>query len=105
MESNKLKSPSGIFYVPVILLVLLTILSGDSRSIGNAAASNDAPIPLLKAGHPVDWWFVFKFNSKAFPGCGGSATRTCPFGGSVQNYKAFGQQFVYASSESASLQE
>src|SRR2546421_12659613 len=37
--------------------------------------------PLLQKGHPVDWWFVFKFNSAAFPGCGSGADRTCPFGG------------------------
>ena len=27
------------------------------------------PMPLLAAGHPVDWWFVFKFNAASFPGC------------------------------------
>ena len=64
----------------------------------------DAPTPLLKAGHPVDWWFVFKLNSKAFPGCGAGVTRTCAFGGKVQDYPAFGQQFAYASSENATLQ-
>jgi hypothetical protein len=32
-------------------------------------------------------------------------TRQCIFGGDVQNYKAFGQQFVYASSENPSLQK
>jgi hypothetical protein len=65
----------------------------------------DAPAPLLKAGHPVDWWFVFKLNAKSFPGCGAGVTRQCTFGGTVQDYKAFGQQFVYASSESAKLQQ
>ena len=65
----------------------------------------DAPVPLLKAGHAVDWWFVFKLNSKAFPGCGAGVTRTCTFGGNVQNYKVFGQQFVYASSENGTLQQ
>jgi hypothetical protein len=64
----------------------------------------DAPAPLLKAGHAVDWWFVFKLNSKNFPGCGAGATRQCTFGGKVQDYKAFGQQFVYASSENGKLQ-
>ena len=29
--------------------------------------------PLLQKGREVSWWFVFKFNSKVFPGCGGSA--------------------------------
>jgi hypothetical protein len=63
------------------------------------------PVPLLAKGHPVDWWFVFKFNSKSFPACGGTAVRTCTFGGSVQPYKAFGQQFVFSSSEKKSLQK
>jgi hypothetical protein len=60
--------------------------------------------PLLQQGKPVDWWFVFKFNSASFPGC--DATRTCTFGGDVQKYKEpYGQQFVYASSASATLQK
>jgi hypothetical protein len=58
-------------------------------------------MPLLAKGHPVDWWFVFKLDAKAFPNCGGGDV-TCPFGGSKQSYSA-GQQFVYASSEAPAL--
>jgi len=65
----------------------------------------DAPAPLLKTSHAVDWWFVFKLNSKTFPGCGAGVARNCTFGGQVQDYKAFGQQFVYASSENGKLQQ
>jgi hypothetical protein len=61
-------------------------------------------LPLLATGHPVDWWFVFKLNSAVFPGCGGTATRACLFGGKVQDYQHFSQQFVYASSETRRLQ-
>jgi hypothetical protein len=68
------------------------------------AVAADAPAPLLKNGHPVDWLFVFKFNAKAFPGCGEGVTRVCTFGGKVQDYKAFGQQFAFASSEKPKLQ-
>ncbi len=67
-----------------------------------------APYPMLQKGHPVDWWFVFKLNSGQFPKCGGTDTRTCPFGGSVQttpNYLNFGQQYVYASSDAATLKD
>ena len=64
-----------------------------------------APSPLLQKGRPVDWWFVFKFNAATFPGCSEGATRTCPFGGDVQPYQSFSQQFVYASSESPTLQQ
>jgi hypothetical protein len=60
--------------------------------------------PLLKTGQPVNWWFVFKFNAGAFPGCADSVPRACLFGGSVQQYKQFGQQFAYASSLDQSLQ-
>jgi len=75
-----------------------------------AAASSPSPgpsvlLPLLAKGHPVDWWFVFKLNSAVFPGCGGTATRACLFGGKVQNYQHFSQQFVYASSEARTLQQ
>jgi Deoxyribonuclease II len=70
----------------------------------NAGVSG-APVPLLAKGHPVDWWFVFKFNSAAFPKCGSGSVRSCPFGGQVQNYSAFSQQFVFASSENHTLQQ
>jgi hypothetical protein len=64
-----------------------------------------APYPMLTRGHPVAWWFVFKFNAAAFPGCGASATRSCLFGGTPQPYTNFGQQYVYASSEAPTLQQ
>ncbi|MBA8733383.1 deoxyribonuclease II family protein [Chromobacterium violaceum] len=72
-----------------------------------AQPSQAAPSPLLDAGHPVNWWFAFKFNAAAFPGCGGSArVNSCQFGGSPQSYtggKSFSQQYVYASSSQPSL--
>jgi hypothetical protein len=66
------------------------------------------PYPLLAKGHPVDWWFVFKLNAAIFPKCARGDTRSCSFGGTVQTtpaYKKFGQQYVYASSESPTLQD
>jgi hypothetical protein len=65
-----------------------------------------APTPLLDKGHAVDWWFVFKFNTKSFPECSDGTPRECPFGGTAQEYHSgFGQQFVYASSEAPTLQK
>lgn len=64
-----------------------------------------APVPLLAPGQPVNWWFVFKFNAASFPECGGDVQRTCLFGGSVQPYESFSQQFVYASSANGALQQ
>jgi hypothetical protein len=64
-----------------------------------------APVPLLKTGQPVNWWFVFKFNAGSFPECAGGIQRTCLFGGAVQPYKTFGQQFAFASSSNGTLQE
>jgi Deoxyribonuclease II/Bacterial SH3 domain len=62
------------------------------------------PMPLLAAGHPVDWWFVFKFNAASFPGCDRGAERTCVFGGQVQSsWRSFSQQFAVASSEAKNL--
>lgn len=55
---------------------------------------------------PVDWWFVFKFNAANFPGCKKNVARVCRFGGQPASYySAFGQQFVYASSEYRTFQE
>jgi Deoxyribonuclease II len=62
-------------------------------------------MPLLAAGHFVDWWFVFKFNAASFPGCARGAARTCWFGGQMQSsWRSLSQQFAVASSETKSLQ-
>lgn len=101
---------------PVLLAVLALASTLPEATRTNSAAHPpgvgknvkpvSAPVPLLAKGHEVGWWFVFKLNSATFPGCGGSATRVCQFGGAVQNYKSpFGQQFAYASSDSHSLQQ
>jgi len=75
-------------------------------SVAASSQTSNAPLtPLLKAGQPVDWWFVFKFNAASFPGCGDDAQRACPFGGTVQAYKQFSQQFAYASSANHQLQQ
>lgn len=82
-------------YLPLLLITLWGALL--------AAADAPAPVPLLKTGQPVDWWFVFKFNAQSFPGCG-SPHRVCLFGGTVQPYWSFGQQFALASSANETLQ-
>jgi hypothetical protein len=105
MVSNKFKPQISMFLWFAIVFVALGVMSASPHHIGHAVPSNDAPVPLLEEGHPVSWWFVFKFNSATFPGCGGAASRTCPFGGEVQNYKALGQQFVYSSNEAPALQK
>lgn len=71
----------------------------------SSAGVSSAPLPLLSKGHPVDWWFVFKFNSASFPKCSSASVRSCPFGGQVQDYSKFSQQFVFASSENHALQQ
>jgi hypothetical protein len=68
-------------------------------------ATEETPKPLIAKGHPVDWWFVFKFNSASFPACPAAATRACLFGGQVQtSWRSFSQQYAVASNESKSLQ-
>jgi hypothetical protein len=83
------------------LLASLTIFQSIAPLTAQPAS---APAPLLKSGQPVDWWFVFKFNAGSFPGCGGGAQRACLFGGTVQHYREFSQQFAYASSVDHKLQ-
>jgi len=80
-----------------VLGVLLLLLSA-------AALADPAPAPLLSAGHPVDWWYTFKFNSASFPECSAGAARACAFGGTAQGYQHWGQQYAYASSEQPTLQ-
>jgi len=83
-------------------ILLLTLFIG----IGNTTkvfAEATAPTPLLSEGQAVDWWFVFKFNSKSFEGCG---VRKCLFGGNVTDYgDRYSQQYVYASSNNSKLQK
>jgi hypothetical protein len=89
-----------------ILLACLATPTGFSGQIRHAWSAEEAPRPLLAAGQPVDWWFVFKFNSHTFAGCGvGTGKRTCAFGGEVQAMQPFGQQFAYASSKGGSLEQ
>ncbi len=69
-------------------------------------SQTSAPTPLLDQGHPVDWWFIFKFNAASFPGCDGKVSKTGIFGGEVQDYHGrYSQQYVYASSENPTLQK
>jgi deoxyribonuclease II len=84
------------------LLTVLPIL----LCIGSLAAQTaSAPTPLLDADTKVDWWFVFKFNAESFPNSCPAVQRACPFGGSVQPYRQFSQQFAYASSADHKLQQ
>jgi hypothetical protein len=70
-----------------------------------AFADDVAPVPLLNKNNPVDWWFVFKFNSATFPECVDNAERMCIFGGEVQPYSKFSQQYIYASSKNPSFKQ
>ena len=72
--------------------------------MAQAAGPDNLLSPLLAPGKQVDWVFVFKLNTKHFPGCGTGVQRACPFGGTVQD-EAFGQQFVFASSANEALQK
>ena len=68
-----------------------------------------APTPLIAPNQPVDWLFVFKFNTGSFPGCDDDGTvpkEGSPgiFGGQVQHYRSgHSQQYVYASSKNPKL--
>ena len=69
-----------------------------------SSRSGESPSPLIDRGHPVDWWFAFKFNSASFPQCSSGAVRTCLFGGHVQSsWTSFSQQYAVASSDSKTL--
>jgi Deoxyribonuclease II len=104
--NSKLKARLAMFLFVSLGSLVVTAFSPKAQEIPPvSSASESKPVPLLARGHAVDWWFVFKFNSKSFPGCAGGVNRTCPFGGEVQSYTAFGQQFVYASSDAPALQQ
>jgi hypothetical protein len=102
---NNAKRLIGLIFV--ILIFAACSEGGNTNNNGGLRIEEpSSPGPLLAKGQPVDWWFVFKFNGSAFPGCGDNAQRDCLFGGTVQNYSGgYGQQFVYASSGSPSLKQ
>jgi Deoxyribonuclease II len=80
-----------------VWLFLLCLFELPFVAAGPAPAGG--PTPLLSAGHPVQWWFVFKLNGGKFMGCKPSDERTCSFGGEVQPYSNFSQRYVFASSD------
>ncbi|MBC3878425.1 hypothetical protein H8K38_11430 [Undibacterium sp. FT79W] len=92
----------------VSLLVLLPtfVIIASGITYAQDAERQGSPSPLIEAGHPVNWWFAFKFNAGTFPGCGAKAPteRVCRFGGDVQDY-VYSQQFVYATNENPSLKK
>jgi hypothetical protein len=83
------------------VILLLALSSTELSTASRAVQKPVAPLPLVASGRPVDWWYVFKFNGAVFPDCAGGS-RACPFGGTVQKYKA-GQQYAFASNESPTL--
>jgi hypothetical protein len=88
----------------LLLSLLVAIPCAVCLPAGSGHAQS-APAPLLQKGaSPVDWWFVFKFNTNSFPGCVANVQRACIFGGDVQDYpKGFGLQSIAASSANPTL--
>lgn len=76
-------------------LVLLAALAFTAPVLAQPAPA-PGPGPMLSAGHPVDWWFAYKFNSSSFPSTL-APQQTCRFGGEAQT-KAFSQHYALASS-------
>jgi len=86
-----------------LIAALLLVCAFTSSNFNGAAAQ--APSPLLDKGQPVDWWFVFKFNTASFPLCGNGVTRICSFGGDPQPYKQWSQRFAFASKDAKALKD
>ena len=88
--------------------VILLGLSSAIRVEYDVAQPPDNLAPLVGKNQPVDWFFVFKFNSESFPGCDnppvvGSAGI---FGGNVFAYaQGKSQQYLVASSEHPMLEK
>src|SRR6267378_7147696 len=93
MKGKKLGSWFNEPQQAAIILACLIALTGFPGNVRPAWSAEEAPQPLLAKGQPVDWWFVFKFNSAAFAGCGEGIARQCIFGGDAGDYpRSFGQQ-------------
>lgn len=101
---HSFRSVAVVTVVMSAMLLAAGTASGFDAPLDLVADASSGPMPLLGQGHPTRWWFAFKFNATSFPGCGDGASPACPFGGEVQDYKRWGQQFVFASSEHPTLQ-
>lgn len=67
---------------------------------------NPAPTPMLAQNKPVDWLFVFKFNTHSFPKGERPKEKKGIFGGTFRKYRGrYSQQYVFASSDHPSLQK
>ncbi len=80
----KLELPNRARGPAICLLLCSLALWGAGLLPGQDAPG---PVPSLASGQPVNWWFVFKFNTKTYPDCGGTE-RVCLFGGTVEPYKS-----------------
>lgn len=92
-------------YFSRFLFSVIIVLAFSFAASTRPGHTQALPAPLLQKGAtPVDWWFVFKFNTKFFPGCLTTTKRACIFGGDVQDYpKGFGLQSISASSANPTL--
>lgn len=68
------------------------------------AGGAGAPVPLVTANQPADWWFAYKFSSSSFPTADNDPGRGCPFGGSPR-HDGFSQKYVVASSVNSTLSD
>jgi hypothetical protein len=79
----------------VVLALLALGLAGLPLS---ASAQAQSPSPLTSVGHPVDWFFAFKTNTKTEPSTY-DAKRPCAFGGTPTKYaRGFSLHYGLASS-------
>jgi Deoxyribonuclease II len=104
-RSRRLRSDFTRPLALAVILLCVTSLGAQSAKDKSGAAPASSPTPLLTSTQAVDWWFAFKLNAESFPNCGGTIQRTCTFGGKVQPYHEFGQQFAYASSADHTLRQ
>jgi hypothetical protein len=109
----KQKTPFYLLLLKVILISALICIRGklavadsDSADAATEGNSRNAYLsPLLAAGKPVEWWFVFKFNAATFPGDESKEPNPGIFGGTPTNYSGgFSLGYAYASSANAALQ-
>src|SRR5262245_38228462 len=88
------KPSSRRFLLIVICIFALSHLVSAATPLG----------PLVAAGKPVDWWFVFKFNADTFPGDDSKEPAPTIFGGTPTNYHGgFSLSYAYASSADPTL--
>jgi len=85
--------------------LFIAIAAGLFWLVAASANAAPAPVPLVSAGQPVDWWFAYKFNAASFPTQALDPDKACAFGGRGMAYPSESLAYAVADAKHSSLRQ